>query len=296
MILYKYLNLFLANYMRFSTRIQVLLCLILPLYAIAPWAQPGQIVNQPQQMFPPPQQMFAEPSKTPAPQGPKSLIIGVDSFVPPFVMQGGNGELYGYDISMMNSLCKILQRSCQFQIFKWVELIPAVMNNKVDLAVSSITITPERAKQMNFSLPYTLSYSRFLTNNDTPTTNPFSLNSLNGKKIGVYKGTIYEDQASHIGVTDPVIKTYEGYQDALKALTNKEIDYILLDNPAALYWAANSSGAFKAIGAPYVYGFGIAIVISETDKAMIPALNKALLQYQNSEDYRQNYHRFLESF
>ncbi|RUR09388.1 transporter substrate-binding domain-containing protein [Legionella sp. km772] len=226
----------------------------------------------------------------------KPLIIGVDSFVPPFVMQGGNGELYGYDISMMNSICKIIQRTCKFQPIKWLDLLPAVMNNQVDLVVSSITITPERAKQMNFSLPYGLSYSRFLTNSDTPVANPFTLSSLDGKKIGVYKGTIYEDQASHIGVTNPIIKTYVGYQDVLKALTNKDVDYILLDNPTALYWAANSSGAFKVIGEPYVYGFGIGIVISDQDKDLIPIINQAVIQYQNSPDYKQNYQRFLETF
>jgi len=250
--------------------------------------------NKPAQYNTPSGPMTMEPGLTPA--GAKILVIGVDSFVPPFIMQGGNGELYGYDISMMNSICKIMQRSCKFQPIKWIDLLPAVMSNQVDMAVSSITITPERAKQMNFSLPYGLSYSRFLTNTDTPVANPFALSSLTGKRIGVYKRTIYEDQASHIGVENPVIQTYMGYEDALKALTNKEIDYILLDNPTALYWAANSSGAFKVIGDPYVYGFGIGIVISDQDKDLIPAINQALLQYQNSNDFKQNYQRFLESF
>jgi polar amino acid transport system substrate-binding protein len=170
------------------------------------------------------------------------------------------------------------------------------MSNQIDLAVSSITITPDRAKIIKFSLPYALSYSRFLTNSSTPISKPFSLSSLNGQRIGVYQGTIYEDQASRIGIKDPIIKTYLGYQGALKALTDKKVDYILLDNPTALYWAANSSGGFKVIGQPYVYGFGIGIAVSNKEGNLIPALNKALLQYQNSGGYRQNYHRFLESF
>ena len=225
-----------------------------------------------------------------------NLTIGVTTYTPPFVMQGGNNDLYGYDISMMESLCKIMNKTCKFQPIRWIDLLPAVMNNKVDLAVSSITITPERSKVINFSLPYSLSYSRLLTNQNAKIKEPFSVDSLNGKRIGVYKGTIYEDNAAHMGIINPVIETYIGYEDALKALTNNEVDFILLDNPTALYWAANSSGAFKVVGKPSIYGFGLGIAVSPGDKDLIPELNKALLQYQNSEEYRLNYKRYLDVF
>lgn len=286
--------------MNFLKSVRILLCLLIPLYTTNSISQPGQPIAQPKQVTVPTGQMGAQPVQIMpgqiAPPTQNNLIIGVDGFTPPFVMQGGNGELYGYDISMINSLCAIIHRSCQFQVMKFIELLPAIMDNQIDLAVSSITITSERSKQIKFSLPYALSYSRFLTNSDTPVAKPFSLSSLNGKRIGVNKGTIYEDQASRIGVKAPIIQTYMGYHDALNALTNKEVDYILLDNPTALYWAANSAGGFKVIGEPYVYGFGIGIAISNKDVGLIPHLNNALLQYQNSEAYRQNYHRFLDFF
>jgi polar amino acid transport system substrate-binding protein len=226
----------------------------------------------------------------------KPLVIGVDIFSPPFVMKGGKGELYGYDINMMSSVCQIMHRTCTYQVIKWIDLLPAVLNNQVDLAVSSITITPERAKLISFSLPYSLSFSRFITNNNTVTPTPFLLSSLDGKKIGVYKGTVYEDQATHIGVKNPIVITYTGYDDALKGLSDKEVDYILLDNPTALYWAANSSGAFKEVGKPYEYGFGFGVAVSKTNQDLIPELNKAILQYQNTDEYHQNYHRYLQEF
>lgn len=226
----------------------------------------------------------------------KPLIIGVDMFSPPFVMQGGKKELYGFDISMMMSLCKLMQRHCQFKQFKWVDLLGAVSTNKIDLAVSSITITAERARKMNFSLPYSLSYSRFITRSDRFIKEPFNMESLNNKKIGAYQGTVYENNVSKFGIKNPVIKTYAGYEEALRALKNNEVDFILLDSPTALYWAANSSGAFKTAGKPIIYGYGIGIAISPDNAALIPELNKALLNYQDSKEYRSNYHRYLEEF
>lgn len=231
-----------------------------------------------------------------APLSTRGLVIGVDSNSPPFVMQGGTNELYGYDISMMMSLCKIMKQECTFKVIKWIDLLPAVINNQIDMAVSSITITADRAKIINFSLPYALSYSRFLTRQDIQHKGPFKIEQLHDKKIGVYKGTIYEDQATHIGIKNPIIKLYEGHQESLKALSNKEVDYILLDNPTALYWAANSSGAFKVIGEPMPYGYGFGIAVSNKDRELIPMLNKALIGYQNTKEYNENYARYLKQF
>ncbi|WP_040916294.1 transporter substrate-binding domain-containing protein, partial [Legionella tunisiensis] len=42
------------------------------------------------------------------------LRIAVDTFAPPFVMESAHNQLYGFDIAMMQSLCRIMQRTCQF--------------------------------------------------------------------------------------------------------------------------------------------------------------------------------------
>lgn len=226
----------------------------------------------------------------------KTLIIGVDPFSAPFVNQGGRKELYGYDISMMNSLCKIMNRQCTFQAMQWANLFPSIMNNQIDLAASSITITLNRAKLITFSIPYGLSYSRLLTTSDMAIPLPFSIDALRGKKIGVEQGTIYQDDASQMGIKDPIIVPFANDDDSLAALSNKKVDYVLLDNPTALYWAANSSGTFKVVGKPQAFGFGIGIAVSPANIQMLPTLNNAITQYLNSKEYQINYNRFLEEF
>lgn len=280
--------------MNFLKYIHIIIGLIIPSYV---FSQGGQIVL-PSQTTSPALTVNVEPGQTPPPQ---PLVIGVDYFTPPYSMQTGNGEMYGFDISMMVSICKIINRACTFKTMKWSDLLPAVMNNQIDFAATSITITPERAKEIIFSIPYAVSYSRFLTNADTPVSHPFSFSSLSGKRIGIYTGTIYTNKASYMGIINPTIITYSGYQssgyqEALTALKNKQVDYILLDNAGALYWAANSGGAFKVVGEPYPYGFGMGIAISPQDRNMLPMINRALLQYQNSIDYWQNYRRYLQTF
>lgn len=280
--------------MNFLKRIRVIFFLIGSLYALNSIAQPGKPVD-PDQTVVPAGVMGAQPIEL-APVTQASLIIGVDRQTPPFSMQGGQGELYGFDIDLMNSLCKLIERTCQFRVMKWIELMPAIESNQIDLAVSSITITPDRAKQLTFSIPYAVSYSRLLANRDTQEVSPFALSSLSNKRIAVQGGTIYADQASRMGVNNVVIKIYANDPLSLEALANKEVDYVLLDNPTALYWAANSDDKFKVIGEPFSYGFGIGIAISAKDLNLLPELNKALLFYQNSDEYRQNYRRYLDFF
>lgn len=237
---------------------------------------------------PPP---LAQPANSPAP-----LIIGIEGYDPPFIMQTTNNHLYGYDISMMLSLCKALHRTCQFRIMNWIDILPAIMKNEIDLAASSITITAERSKFITFSLPYLVSYSRFLTLNSMSIKEPFTLSQLDGKRIGVFEGTIYQEHILHMGIKDPKVVIYKDYNDGLKALSNNETDCILFDNPSAVYWAANSSGAFKVIGKPIAYGFGFGIAVSSKNKDLLPLLNDALLKYMESPDFKENYRHFIETF
>lgn len=224
------------------------------------------------------------------------LNIGIESFVPPFVMQGAHHESYGYDVDMMLSLCKIMDRTCQFHIMRFDKLLPAVAEKKIDVAVSSITITTERAKIVNFSLPYLLSYSRFLTNKSADAQKPFTLDMLNNKSIGIGVGTIFGDQIKAMGIKDPTIKTYNGNELSLEGLGKKEVDFILIDNPTAIYWEANSTGAFVKIGPPFMFGLGFGIAVNKADKNLLETIDKALLQYQASKDYKTNYDRYLDEF
>lgn len=225
-------------------------------------------------------------------EGPP-LNVGIQGFNPPFEIQGADNEVYGFDVDMMNSLCKIINRTCVFHVIKFDLLLNALETRKIDVAVSSLTITAERSALVNFTLPYLLSYSRFLGSVDSAK-QPFSLSVLNNKKIGVESGTIFGDQIKALGVINPTIKQYDNMDLLVEALGKKEVEYILFDSPTATYWAANSGGEFSVIGPPLLYGYGFGIAVNKEDRQLLQELNRALLQYQNSEEYKANYNKYLE--
>lgn len=224
------------------------------------------------------------------------LTIGTTNFNPPFVMRTANNELFGFDIDMMAELCKSMKRKCIYQILRFEELLPAVVDKKIDLALGSITITAERSNIVAFSLPYLLSYSRFLTLSSTAANRTFSLDMLNNKRFGIVAKTVFSDQIKDIGISNPTIIEFDKYEQMLEALRDNTIDFILMDSPSAIYWAANSGGAFSTFGNAFMYGYGFGMAVNQQNKALLGELNKAVLKYQNSDGYKRIYHKYIYDF
>jgi len=223
------------------------------------------------------------------------LRIAVSGFNPPFVMQTANKQLYGFDISMMESICKNIKRSCQFEIMPFSNLLNAVQTEKTDIAINSITITPERAKLVNFSLPYLLSNSLFLGPKEMAD-KPFDPAILKGRSIGMSAGTIFVDIIKAMGIENAKIVEFSQLNNEIEALVNGDIDVALMDEPSARYWQIQSSNKLVVLGKPLIYGFGLGIAVNKDDLNLLDQINKGLLQYQNSEEFKQNYNRYIGYF
>ncbi|MDI9818168.1 MULTISPECIES: transporter substrate-binding domain-containing protein [unclassified Legionella] len=223
------------------------------------------------------------------------LRVAVDSFMPPFVMEGANRQLFGFDISMMEHICRTLQRNCIFNPMPFKELLRAVELKTVDVAVSAITITSERATRVNFSLPYLLSQARFIAP-DRLAREPFSLQLLHERSIGVEEATVFPAVIRALGIRNPRIREFSESTLMIDALQAGKIDLALMDNPSAMYWQAQSSGHLHAVGEPFAFGFGFGIAVHLNEIELLQDINRALIQYQNSEDYKREFHKYIAHF
>jgi polar amino acid transport system substrate-binding protein len=84
----------------------------------------------------------------------KELVIGMEMSFPPFEMQDTSGRPAGVSVEMANAMGKYLQRPIRFENIPFDGLIPSLKTGKVDLVISSMTVTPERSKSIDFSDPY----------------------------------------------------------------------------------------------------------------------------------------------
>jgi polar amino acid transport system substrate-binding protein len=97
------------------------------------------------------------PSSTPAQATPveqKTLVVGIDGGYQPFSYVDSAGNPAGFDVDSMKWIAQKEGLNIKFQPTAWDGIIPALQAGKIDMVYAGMTITPERAEQVNFSIPY----------------------------------------------------------------------------------------------------------------------------------------------
>jgi arginine/ornithine transport system substrate-binding protein len=118
----------------------------------------------------------------------KDLRVAIDPTYEPFTFKK-DGKPTGFDVDIANALCEQIKRKCVFVEQGWDSMIPGLMARKYDVIISSMSITEDRQKQIDFTGKYYNTPSRVVTRKDVKYTGPVS---LKGKKIGVLKASTQE--------------------------------------------------------------------------------------------------------
>ncbi len=82
------------------------------------------------------------------------LIVGMELSYPPFEMTDEQGKPNGVSVELAKALGKHLNKEIEIQNLPFDGLIPALKTGKIDLIISSMTATAERAQSIEFSEPY----------------------------------------------------------------------------------------------------------------------------------------------
>ncbi|MBS0603486.1 MAG: transporter substrate-binding domain-containing protein [Verrucomicrobia bacterium] len=84
----------------------------------------------------------------------KPLNVGMELSYPPFETLDVQGNPCGISVDIAKALGKYLNREIKIQNIPFIGLIPSLKTDKIDLILSSMTVTPEREKSIDFSDPY----------------------------------------------------------------------------------------------------------------------------------------------
>ena len=118
----------------------------------------------------------------------KKLIVGMDLAYPPFEMRDPQGLPAGISVDLAKALGTHLHRAVEIQNIPFDGLIPALKTGKIDLIISSMTATPERAQSIDFSEPYLRTGLCLLVAKTAKITSIADADQK-GKRIAVKKGT-----------------------------------------------------------------------------------------------------------
>jgi len=164
------------------------------------------------------------------------LRVGVSLFTP-WTMTNTQGELVGFEIDVANQLAKDIGVKPIFTVLDWKELLPALLQQRIDIIIAGMVITPERALKVNFSIPYASSGIGLATN--LQLTKDFTgIKDLNrpSVKVTCVAETVSAELAQRLlpNATFQIVKTS---QEAIRALTAGEVHAYIASDPLPTYLA-----------------------------------------------------------
>lgn len=208
--------------------------------------------------------------------GSTKVVVATDATWAPFeFVDEGSKQLIGFDIDLMKAIAKEGGFEIEFKNVGFDPLLAGMASGQYDAAISSITITEERKKNMLFSDPYYAAGQLVAVQTANATIK--SQADLKGKKVGVQVGTTGADEAKALGAD---VKTYDEIGSAYLDLVNGQVDAVVADNPVALGYIQKYVGKIKAAGQPFTAEkYGIAVKKGSTE--LLAKINKGLKAVQD---------------
>jgi len=212
------------------------------------------------------------------------LVIGMDTTYPPMEFVEGS-KTVGYDADLANALAAKMGLKAELVTVDWNGIITGLVSKRYDVIMSSMNITDERKKEVNF-VEYARMSQVFVTKKGTEVK---SEKDLAGKTVLVQDGTTSHDyvkEAKEQRVKDiKNIISYGGATEAFQALKNGKGEVIVIDEPVGLYYAAKDAATFVITGRA-IEPEPIGIAIRKDDVELAKALEKALADIKADGSYK----------
>ncbi|MDG4882420.1 transporter substrate-binding domain-containing protein [Mesorhizobium sp. WSM4884] len=199
---------------------------------------------------------------------------------PPFTSPDATGKWVGWEIDFIDAVCAEEKLDCVITPVAWDGIIPALTTKKIDLIVSSMSITDERKKTIDFSDKYYNTPTAIIGPKDqkfgaTP-------DDLKGKTIGVQVSTVHAVYAKKHFTGAQEIKEYQTQDEANNDLAAGRLDAVQADSIALGEFLKTDQGKaccdLKGMVAPddEVLGPGVGAGVRKEDTALKEKINAGI--------------------
>ncbi|WDZ77117.1 transporter substrate-binding domain-containing protein [Ensifer adhaerens] len=159
----------------------------------------------------------------------------------PFTAPDASGKWEGWEVEFMNAMCAEAKLECVLTPVAWDGIIPALTSKKIDMIISSMSITDERLKTIDFSdkyynTPTGIIGTKGVDIKPTP-------EGLNGKTLGVQVSTVHQAYAAkHFAPAGVEVKEYQTQDEANNDLAAGRLDAVQADAIALKAFLATDQG------------------------------------------------------
>ena len=164
------------------------------------------------------------------------IVVGANIGNVPWEFADRDGSFIGFEIDLVNEVAKRLGRSTRILNIPFAGLFAAVQSGRIDVALSSMTITDKRLASVSFAQPY---YDSAQCLTVLRASDVAGLSDMRGKVVGVDTGSTGDmwttAQQTAIGFAE--IRRFEGLAPAMLDLQARRIDGYISDIPSLQYYA-----------------------------------------------------------
>ncbi len=200
------------------------------------------------------------------------LKVGTDATYEPFeTIDPKTGQFVGFDMELIKMVADEMGMELQLQNIGWDGIIPGLMNGNYDCLISAMTITDERKKQINFSIPYFSIRQAIVVKVDN--TKVKGISDLIGKAVAVQNGTTGDLYASKI--KDVKMKRFDTNPQAVQELLNNNAEAAVMDDLVA-FSAIKKTKGLKVIEIKDADKEDYGIGIKKSNEDLLNKINKAI--------------------
>lgn len=181
-----------------------------------------------------------------------------------------NGEIVGVDVDIAREIAKYLGKELVVKDIAFDSIINEVKTGKADFGAAGISYSVDRAKNVDFSINYSVSKQVVIVKNDS---NIKNINEISNKKIAVQLGSIADTYVTE-NYKDANIVRQKKYLAAIEDLKTGKVDCVVMDELPASEIVASNDGIKILSGALTNDSYGM--IVKKGNKELLDAINKVL--------------------
>ena len=201
----------------------------------------------------------------------KKIRIAVDLGVPPYGMTDEKMQPSGSDIETAKALAKDWGLEFEHVPTTGATRIPSLQTGKADLVISSLSVTAERAKVIDFSLAYAV--LRTVIAAPKSVQGLKSMADLDGKTVGTVRGTTHDTQLTREGPKGMKLVRYEDDATEGQAFLSGQVD--IFSTAEMLVGQLDKKNPARQVEVKFVLdNFKLAIGIKKDETRLLEEVNK----------------------
>ncbi|SDG68073.1 polar amino acid transport system substrate-binding protein [Vibrio xiamenensis] len=230
------------------------------------------------------------------------MTVGIDPTFPPYEFTNSSGEIVGYSVEIMKSFASELGVKLEMQKMSFGGILPGLISGSFDAEGSSLNYTPERAKKVAFTVPYSKTVNGVMMRAELAqklATKTLSVDDLSGLRGAVKSTSVPEKLLKQFNQTltkagkKPItIISVDTLDQTVSTLMTKRADFVMDDISVLAPLLSKYPNRLKKVGelGPTQW---MGWATRKQDTALNQAISKHILAMQESGELAKLQQQFL---